>query len=153
MKNDGLDSYCNRHPLWCICVQEVHEMNQKKHKCSTIKEYDGKFRCLECFKEYHVAKEEEAMSAVLLQSTPGLMPAMKRIQELESEVKGLRATVEAMKVISKAMRNPKGEKDTPHDPMAFRPTVGGQRKDTNTGEVYDPSCYCEFPKDLGNNRG
>lgn len=124
-------------------------MNQKKHKCSTIKEYDGKFRCLECFKEYHVAKEEEAMSAVLLQSTPGLMPAMKRIQELESEVKGLRATVETMKAISKAMGKQKDMKDPLHDPMAFRPTVGGMRKDLNTGEIYEVpnEHFSDYPRE------
>jgi hypothetical protein len=106
LKNTGqdsglsLDSICIRYPNWCIYIQEVHEMNMKECECPSIKEYDGHFRCMTCFKEYVVATEEDVMNMTQV------APALARIQVLETENTSLTRKLEALKAVVKAMKQP-----------------------------------------------
>jgi hypothetical protein len=106
LKNTGqvndlsMDSICIRHPNWCIYIQEVHEMSTKACECPSIKEYDGHFRCMTCFKEYVVATEEDVMNMTQV------APALARIQVLETENTSLILKLAALKAVVKAMKNP-----------------------------------------------
>lgn len=62
------------------------------HVCN-IKEYDGKYRCMICFRQFTLADEEEAMNHTLV------APALARIQELEKENISLKEQIAAMKVL------------------------------------------------------
>jgi hypothetical protein len=116
-----LDSICTWVAFWCIYIQEVHEMTDKPCECN-VKEYDGKYRCMICFKEFVLATEEDVMNMTQV------APALERIHELETENTVLQQTIAAMKTIMDAARNPGNH----------RATIGGMLKDRDTGEVTHP---------------
>ena len=98
---DWAHGTCTGHHNCCIYVQEVHEMTEKQcGVCTNIKVYDGRYRCMVCFKEFVVAEEEDAMN------TATVAPAIARIQELETENQTLRQKVEALLALAKAPKNP-----------------------------------------------
>jgi len=72
----------------------------KECKCTNIKLYDGKYRCIWCFKEY-IADDTEAVM-----NTMQAAPAIARIQELEQENSTLREAVNAMKKVLAAIKAP-----------------------------------------------
>jgi len=74
----------------------------EKHcdKCTNIKEYDGIYRCMICFKQFIVANQEDVMNSI------NVAPAIERIKELETENSTLKLTIEAMKKVMSAMKNP-----------------------------------------------
>jgi hypothetical protein len=71
-------------------------------KC-TVKDYDGHYRCMICYKEFIVATEEDVMNMTQV------APALERIRVLETENTSLITKLEALKAIVKAMRNSKPE--------------------------------------------
>ena len=76
-------------------------------KCTNVKVYDGKYRCMVCFKEFIVAEEEDVMN------TATVAPAIARIQELETENQTLREKLQALMDLVKAPRNPGNRKGWP----------------------------------------
>lgn len=78
-------------------------------RCESIKVYDGKYRCMVCYKEFTVAEEEDVMN------TATVAPAIARIVELETENKTLIQKLEALKAIVTAMRNPVPVQTSQHD--------------------------------------
>jgi len=69
-------------------------------RCTSIKEYDGKYRCMVCYKEFVVAEEEDVMNEATV------APAIARIQELEFENTSLKLKLEALKSVVSAIRAP-----------------------------------------------
>jgi hypothetical protein len=68
-------------------------------KC-TVKDYDGHYRCMICYREFTVATEEDVMNMTQV------APALARIQELETENTSLTLKLAAMIATMKAMKNP-----------------------------------------------
>ena len=68
--------------------------------CTNVKVYDGKYRCMTCFREFIVATEEDVMNMTQV------APALARIHELETENTSLREKLQALMDVVKAPRNP-----------------------------------------------
>ena len=68
--------------------------------CSNVKLYDGKYRCMECFKQFTVATEEDVMTSI------NIAPAIERIKELENENSNLKDVIAAMKQVMNSMKKP-----------------------------------------------
>jgi hypothetical protein len=64
-----------------------------------VKVYDDKYRCMECFKEFVVADQEDVMNQI------AVAPAIARIQELETENTSLKLKLEALKSVVTAVRS------------------------------------------------
>ena len=76
-------------------------MTEKQcEKCTNVTLYDGKHRCMVCFKEFIVATEEDVMNMTQV------APALARIHELETENTTLREKLQALMDVVKAPRNP-----------------------------------------------
>jgi hypothetical protein len=67
-------------------------------KC-TVKNYDGHYRCMICYKEFIVATEEDVMNMTQV------APALERIRVLETENSTLTQKLAAMVATMKAMKN------------------------------------------------
>ncbi|RLC02969.1 MAG: hypothetical protein DRH90_12500 [Deltaproteobacteria bacterium] len=74
----------------------------EKHcdKCTNVKIYDDKYRCMSCFKQFIVAPEEDVMNEATV------APAIARIQELEFENTSLKLKLEALKSVISAIHVP-----------------------------------------------
>ena len=69
-------------------------------QCTNVKLYDGKYRCMQCFKQFVVVNKEDVMNSI------NVAPAIERIKELENENSILKQSIEAMKAVIRAMKTP-----------------------------------------------
>ena len=71
------------------------------HICSNIKEYDGRYHCMECYKEFFTAEPKEDVMNMQMAA-----PAIERIQELEVENRNLKSMLQAMRDVIQSVKAP-----------------------------------------------
>ena len=57
----------------------------KPCQCMNVKNYDNHYHCMECYKSF-IPKPRDVDSVLLPPDSPGLKPALARIQELEAKL-------------------------------------------------------------------
>ena len=69
-------------------------------KCTNVKIYDGKYRCMTCYRKFTIADQEDVMNEA------AIAPALARIKELENQNRILELKLKALLAATKAARNP-----------------------------------------------
>ena len=62
-------------------------------ECATVKNYDGNYHCMECFRPFIAKPDDVAVDA----NNPATKLAIKRIHELEAHVVALKQELDALK--------------------------------------------------------
>ena len=84
-------------------------MSDKLHICSTVREYDGQYRCMECFQKFAICEDDMNDGSYSV-----LAAAKARIAELEQQVQDLQAALARIQRITTDQKSVKRNPDKIH---------------------------------------